>query len=177
MPDNAPKDWERAKTWLEWQEQFAPDAPIPDDNELVTREDIFASLSAVGIEMSLSTLKRWETAGMVPRPIRRWHNGATRGLYARWAAYAVAVAHDLHSRRQDPKVIALLLRRMTRQLIDREAFHHWLQERETFAPFITEIADTWAAEHDGQRPDGGELILRDRTGVELVTFRFDFPSE
>jgi len=70
----------KRKTWLDLQ---PPGAPEP---SLLTRAQL---LERVGRDADESDLRYWESIGVLPKPIRRWHNGATRALYP--ASYIVGI--------------------------------------------------------------------------------------
>lgn len=73
-PEKAPPN----ETWRGW---LPDEIPSPDDDELITRDQLLAIVNDQGIKISVSDLRYWERLGVVPRPVRKWHNGATRALY------------------------------------------------------------------------------------------------
>jgi len=72
------------ETWRDW---MPPGLPEPE--ELFTREELADLLHSWHIDASVSDLRYWEYAGVLPRPVRRWHNGAVRAVYPRWIASIV----------------------------------------------------------------------------------------
>lgn len=72
----------RQQTWLDW----IPEGwPAPADEELIGREELLDRVEReFGIEIRPRTLQELEQQGLTPRPIRKWHEGATRALYAPW---------------------------------------------------------------------------------------------
>lgn len=47
----------------------------------MTRTELLAEVNRVGASVTERTLTFWEKEGILPRPIRRWHDGAPRALY------------------------------------------------------------------------------------------------
>ncbi len=65
-----------------WRDLLAPDAPLP--TELLTREQVLAQLKAWRVDATEADLRYWEYEGVLPRPVRQWHEGAVRALYPAW---------------------------------------------------------------------------------------------
>ncbi len=68
----------RRETWEAWQDRQAPPP------RLVTREETLALLAELGLRVTERDLRFWEARGVLPRPVRRWYEGATRAVYPRW---------------------------------------------------------------------------------------------
>lgn len=67
------------ETWEAWQ---APLAPEP---HLLTRAEMLALVErVVPKKTDENDLRYWEKIGVLPHPVRKWHNGATRALYPSW---------------------------------------------------------------------------------------------
>jgi DNA-binding transcriptional MerR regulator len=66
------------ETWLDWVPASEPDTPV------LTRGELLASLERLGPQVSERQLRFWEAEGVLPGPVRRRHNGATRALYPAW---------------------------------------------------------------------------------------------
>ncbi len=79
MAANAPTTPKRG-TWRDWL-QLPDDAP---DQPLVTRDELLELLRMDGVDAKKSDLLFWQTAGVLPYPIKRWHRGATRSWYPAW---------------------------------------------------------------------------------------------
>lgn len=79
-------DMDYSETWDAWVPQgwFAPG-----DEELITRDELLSRVGQSGRKVTTRSLQLWENLGLVPRPIRRWHEGAVRALYAPWVADVV----------------------------------------------------------------------------------------
>ena len=67
------------ETWLAW---LPPGTATP--AELLTRDELLARLGRWDVDASESDLRYWEYVGALPRPVRRWHRGATRAVYPSW---------------------------------------------------------------------------------------------
>lgn len=60
-----------------------------DAQELVTADELLDILERVlepGAAPNIDKLRYWQRAGVLPHPVRRWHDGATRALYPKQAA-------------------------------------------------------------------------------------------
>ena len=71
------------ETWIDW----IPDEPGwfgPTDEELITRDELLERVKDLGVKIHPRTLQQLENQGLMPRPVRRWHDGAVRALYAPW---------------------------------------------------------------------------------------------
>jgi len=76
-------------TWLEFIPHGLP-------GEFIGRDELLERLRQQGDEVSERTLRGWESAGVLPRPIRRWKPGgarsASRALYPTFAVQVVGLA-------------------------------------------------------------------------------------
>ncbi len=61
----------------------------PPDPHLVTRAELLTIVKRLGLDADERDLRYWESLGLLPRPVRRRHGGATRALYPRWVAQLV----------------------------------------------------------------------------------------
>lgn len=66
-------------TWLDW----FPDEPEP--TELYTRDQIAEMASGID-PVTGDDIRYWEYQGVLPRSVRRRHEGATRAVYPAWYA-------------------------------------------------------------------------------------------
>ncbi len=81
------------ETWREWQ---APDIIEP---PLVTRAELLNTLDRLGLnDINERALRFWETKGVLPAPVRRRFNGATRALYPPWMVNLVFSLRHLQAR-------------------------------------------------------------------------------
>ncbi|MDP9358316.1 MAG: hypothetical protein M3R02_24120 [Chloroflexota bacterium] len=85
MPTTSPPATNQ-ETWRDWMPDGAPD---PD--QLYTRDEIIEMVDRLHVTgtdpVSAGDLRYWESLGILPRPVRRWHEGAARALYPSWYAY------------------------------------------------------------------------------------------
>ena len=54
------------------------------DPPLLSRDELMAELEAQGSPVTVGTLENWRDQGVIPRPIRMYHNGNTRPVYPAW---------------------------------------------------------------------------------------------
>lgn len=80
-------DKARGGTWLDW---LIEDDPVPDDSALLTRDVVIGQLARRGLTVSERSIQRWETLGVVPRPVHRVQAGRLRSLYHPAAAELLA---------------------------------------------------------------------------------------
>lgn len=69
------------ETWRDW---LGPDEPDPE--ELFTRDEMAAMASGVDL-ITGDDLRYWEYQGVIPRSIRKWHDGKARAVYPGWYVY------------------------------------------------------------------------------------------
>jgi len=86
-----PATKELRATWRDsaW---FAPGAPEP---FLLTRDEVLARVAALHLDATERDLRFWEAEGILPRPVRRRHAGATRALYPAWFVDLIYKLRDL----------------------------------------------------------------------------------
>ncbi len=79
------------ETWVDW----IPAGWFgPSDEELITRDELLNRARALGADIHPRTLQILENQGLVPRPVRRWHDGAVRALYAPWVVDLTLRAYE-----------------------------------------------------------------------------------
>ncbi len=86
----------------------------PEYHDLVTMDELLAFLSrAHGCEnVTADTIRYWQKIDVLPQPVKRWHDGATRALYPREAAFmAIIEILDLQERGYTLRQIGPRLRR------------------------------------------------------------------
>jgi len=72
------------ETWWNW----FPNERIEDG---ITLDEFLDELAGAGIpQVTADRLASWQKIGVIPFPIRRWHNGATRALFPRRAISVIA---------------------------------------------------------------------------------------
>jgi len=84
MATEAPTKPKR-ETWRDWM----PDGSA-EPERLFTRDEVVAMIEGRHVAgtspVSAGDLRYWEGLGILPHPIRRWHDGAGRALYPSWHA-------------------------------------------------------------------------------------------
>jgi len=64
------------QTWRDWVPEGYPEPP-----HLITRAELLGELNRDGIDVNARTLMYWESAGVLPRPVRRQRDGSIKALY------------------------------------------------------------------------------------------------
>ncbi len=78
----------KRETWRDWQDRAAP-APRP----LLTQAELLALLAGheeLHPTITKDDLRYWQGRGILPAPVRQWHDGATRAVYPLWYGTLVA---------------------------------------------------------------------------------------
>lgn len=76
------------QTWRDLLPEGSKDIPT---DKLFTREQLSEILARVNVKVSPEDLRYWEREGILPRAVRKWHDGASRSVYPGW--YANLVYH------------------------------------------------------------------------------------
>jgi len=92
------------ETWAKWIPRGAIEPP------LVTRDELIRRLSVEGIAVNYRNLEHWQLRGVIPYPVRRRHQGATKALYPEWMIDAIKHLRDAQSRGLSLDEIAPLIR-------------------------------------------------------------------
>ncbi len=71
------------ETWVDWMPEGAPEP------ELRSHDELIHELHERGIDITPTTLEYWRRKGILPRPVRRRHAGATRPVYPEWFVPAI----------------------------------------------------------------------------------------
>ena len=90
MPAEAPTK-AKQETWRDW----APDAPEP--SALLTRQELLDRLAREGFPTTGNQLRYWQTAGLVPYPVRRRQGQAVYAYYPPWMVEIVRALLDLRA--------------------------------------------------------------------------------
>ncbi len=81
-----------AETWRAWCAPGAPGTPGKADPELLTRDDLLATVERWGVKrVQESTLRYWEGIGLLPRATIEGPPGKQRALYPWWVADLAAL--------------------------------------------------------------------------------------
>jgi len=83
---------EKREDWRDWLPDGVPDPPA---EELLTRDQVLAVLRRRRVKVTETAIQSWEKHGILPQPVRRWHNGAVRAIYPRWYPHLVQQLRSL----------------------------------------------------------------------------------
>ncbi len=137
----------RRETWRDW----APGAPEPPTNELLTRAELLEMLRRRRVKATEADLRYWEYAGVLPRPVRQWHNGAVRAVYPPWFFGLVRQLRQLQRQGYPLDAIGPQVRAYVRAtLVPTDAPpspRPWSRENITLAPELTRALEHLADEH------------------------------
>jgi len=160
-------------SWRDWLPEGAPEPP---DDQLITRAELLERLRGVfRTNLSERTLQLWEAAGILPGPVRRWHDGATRALYPMWIVYLAAIAEI----DRPGGLSAAALAEKTRGRLQ-EAVHYydsqtWDVMQGRLPDALAEVADHYEdAMH--KRPASAEVRIRREDGESLHVYYIDIPG-
>lgn len=144
-------------SWTDW---FDDADQVPQ----LTRDELVDMFADEGV--NTATLRHWEGIRIMPPPVRRWHEGATRALYpAPYAYRAVLTILDLQKRGYSLQQIAERLPRR---------FRAWqLAHSETayLMPHATAIANEYT-ERTGNVIERVQITVIDDDG-ESETFSYE----
>lgn len=91
-------------TWRDWMPAGAPE---PD---LLSHDELVHELHERGIDVTPATLEHWRRNGVIPRPIRRRHQGNTRPVYPGWLVDAIVQLRELQDAGRSLEQIAPIMR-------------------------------------------------------------------
>jgi len=80
------------QTWRDWMPEGTPE---PD--RILTRDELVERLRYYNIDADTESIRFWERAGILPRPIRQRRDGATRTTYPDWMIYLVQRIRQLQA--------------------------------------------------------------------------------
>ena len=78
-----------------WQAWLPPGAAEP---QVLSRDAVLAQLRARGIDVPVRTLEHWQRVGVLPYPVRRWHEGSVKAVFPWWVVEAVVHLRQLQAR-------------------------------------------------------------------------------
>jgi len=157
----------------DFRDWLPPGSPEPELGELITRAQVLEEVHGRGIRISESTLRAREAEGILPRPIRRWRDGATRALYPSWMPQLVAftdILLDSKSGRpgqQTPEEATKSSRSFALWLVDQSALWQAKEITEDLPNVLASVADLVTNERN--RPVQASLTLRTAEGVVMAT--------
>ncbi len=92
------------ETWVDW---MPPGSPMP---ELLSHDELLKALHDRGVDVSPVALEHWRKSGVLPRPVRRWHDGATRPVYPIWLVGAITHLRQLQEAGKSLEEITPIMR-------------------------------------------------------------------
>jgi hypothetical protein len=157
VPDVDTYEHVTADELLDYVEEILhPHISLPPGDAL----SISAPPSATAV--TLDTLRYWQKIGVLPHPVRRWHNGATRSLYPKVPAAMAMI--DVLSLQDDGFTLQQIAPRL------RTKFHWWRLRRGD--PFnwrdIAEQLGKQYSDATGQPPAYVQVVFVDSKGEKDV---------
>ena len=161
---------QHTETWANWM----PSGWIgPADEELITRGELLTRAKGFGADIHPRTLQILENQGLVPRPIRRWHDGAVRALYAPWV---VDLALRAYERRRGKWPLERAIEDV-RGAVKGAIFTHLMDTDQLVSDRLLaqlrELADQHA-QRTGTPIQSSEIRLLDAEGRAVATLRLKF---
>ncbi len=174
MPTETPT--KKRETWRD----FAGESP-----PWLTRDELLARLRDDGVDVSARTLAYWESQSVVPRPVRRWVDGAPRVFYPELAVGAVAYLRNLQKeglnlRAIRPYMEAWIEIQYGHLYADPEAQRlareKWLPSPEDSEPHITALARRHERVHGGPPIVRAQILFTDAAGHTFAAHSFTPPA-
>ncbi len=118
MPTIEAEPTPKPATWEEWMSEWPP-GELPDHySELLTREELVEMMAnsvvapdGLRAGITANELRYLESTGVVPRPVRKRHMGATRAVYPIWMGPLLTWLRVLQRRGVSPQDIGPWLRK------------------------------------------------------------------
>ncbi len=79
----------KQETWADW---------FPDAEPKRTIDGLIELLEHMGVDCDATTLRYWQTKGVLPHPVKRWTGASTQALYPTIAAVFIAELRELQQR-------------------------------------------------------------------------------
>lgn len=159
-------------SWRDW----TPDGyPEPADDELITREQLVEELNRANVKMTARNLRHWEALGILPGPIRRRHDGATRALYAPWVVRLGMIAAAAKTFGSSPEKLGREMRGVAATVIVQAELRKQVATDERIRDAAKALADRYE-EYLGERPALVGMTFRRDDGVPLYDFEIPAPE-
>ena len=156
------------ETWRDW---VPPGWPQPHDDDLITRDEVLRRAKGLGADINPRTFQSWEAIGILPRPVRRWHDGAVRALYPPWMVDLTVLAHHKRRGGWPPTTIAADLRERVPRVMLVDDLARWEGAPDHLGPALNDLAQR-QHELTGARAATAEVRLLDDQGRAVGTFRW-----
>lgn len=92
------------QTWEDW---MLPGTPEP---HIMSRDELLDELKRRNVELTPAGLQYYRHRGIVPRPVRRRHQGVTQAVYPDWMVDAIAHVRELQDQGLSLEQIKPLMR-------------------------------------------------------------------
>ena len=165
--------WSTTTSKKSWRDSYwMPESTSePSLDELLTRQELLQRLDGrVGI--TERTLQLWEAAGVLPGPVRRRRDGATRALYAPWVGYLAALVGLSRDGSQSLEELAEMAHGIAPSAIHYFNSRTWDVLREEMPMVMTTFADRYQ-DATGERPAFAEVRFRREDGQTLDVYYVD----
>ncbi len=151
----------------DWRDWLLPGTPMPDQ---ITRDQLLEELQGEGIDIGERRLMYWVTQGVLPRPWRRWHEGAPRAFYPTWM---IDVISELHTFQDAGLSLEKIKPKVQRTIFSKSSIPDpYARPQETARAAIAEYVRTHER-FTGKRVSAVEVQMLDENGNILDSF--DFP--
>ncbi len=95
----------KRETWEDW---VSGETTKP--TRLLSRDELIAEIRTWGTDVTVSDIRFWEYEGILPRAVKRWHEGANRVFYPLWMAALIMTLRALQDAGMSLRNIAPILR-------------------------------------------------------------------
>lgn len=159
----------KRETWRDWMPGEPPDGMV-----IMSRDELLDALRDRGIDITPRTLERWQAAGALPYPVRRWHEDAVKATYPGWLVPAIAHLREL----QDQSVpVARIAQHMRAWAFSAYDWKDPLADVEKAARIaLTAYVRAWEA-FAGKQIGGVEVTFNTGDGHELWHWGFPVVPE
>jgi len=165
----------RRETWADWARRIDPDYD-EDHEHYVTITELIEDLNGLfrfrNAEINPSTIRYWQSQGLIPYPVKRRHDGATRALYPDPLAFRIMLA--LRSKQLDRGYSLEQLRDSMHELLSDQVASQYDPSRYNLEPSILAVARQRAIV-TGRPVDHVNVTFVDEQGPQ--TYRYDIPTE
>jgi len=135
-----------------WRDWLPEGEDGPTDDELITRAELLAQLRDADVDLAERTLQTWESQGIMPGPVRRWHDGATRAMYAPWVVSLGRYADHMKNYGDDPELLSKMVRGMVRMAIGNYGVWKGAMADGRLAASLQDLAERFET-RSGEHPD------------------------
>jgi DNA-binding transcriptional MerR regulator len=134
---------------------------------MLSHDELLEELRAQGIEVTAVTLEHWRRNGVIPRPIRRYHNGQTRPVYPAWLVPAIIHLRQLQDSGRTLAQIAPVMRAHAINSV---------QVRDPLADTLAELDAALRKLAEATQPDAASVTVtfHDEAG-ERLHYHHDLP--